>query len=83
MDSVTEGSIANGVETSQTTHFPYDKLNRLVSVTDPANGVTRFDYDLNGNRCTITDPKGNVTRFKYDLDDHLDKKIYPDGTYEL
>ncbi len=43
----------------------YDELNRVSSVTDPANGVTAFGYDANDNLTSVTDPRNLVTTYTY------------------
>lgn len=56
----------------QTTTSDYDKLNRLVRVTEPrvaalpASGVSRFTYDDAGNVTASTDVTGAVVQATYD-----------------
>jgi YD repeat-containing protein len=59
VDSITERS-------GQTNSFSYDKLNRVVSITDPFAGVTQFFYGANGKCAQFIDPKGNITKFNRD-----------------
>jgi RHS repeat-associated protein len=44
----------------------YDALNRVKTVTDPANGVTGFSYDADDDLTTVTDPRGLNTTYSYD-----------------
>ncbi|MBR9804890.1 RHS repeat protein, partial [bacterium] len=47
----------------------YDDLNRLIQVSEDANGinaVTRYGYDAVGNLLTVTDAESKVTTYHYD-----------------
>jgi|GEM_PF-5208844 len=58
----------------RTTAFAYDKLGRLLTVTqpDPDGGgaltapVTSYGYDAVGNLLSVTDPLSHVTTYGYD-----------------
>ncbi|MGL4941572.1 MAG: RHS repeat-associated core domain-containing protein, partial [Thermoguttaceae bacterium] len=60
------------------TRMEYDKLGRLIAVTQPspsegvAGPVTRHEYDTLGNLVKTIDPLGHETRFAYD---NLRRKI--------
>jgi RHS repeat-associated protein len=59
----------------------YDKMRRLVSVTDAAGSVTTFEYDALGNRTKLTDALSatyggpHVTDFVYDELDRLTQVV--------
>jgi RHS repeat-associated protein len=63
----------------QVTAFAYDKLDRLIKVTEhavagactkqPCNVETRYRYDRSGNRTAIIDANNHVRRFAYDAAD--------------
>ncbi len=57
--------------TDRTTLFTYDKLNRLVSRTDPEGGVQAFSYDAVGNEVSRTDENLETTHYVYDELDRL------------
>ena len=52
--------------TTETTHYGFDALNRLQTVTDNTSQVSSYGYDNVGNRASVTYPNGNVTRYSYD-----------------
>ena len=49
-----------------TTEYDYDKLERLIGITDNRGNSTRFEYDSRHNRVTKYDALDNVTRYDYD-----------------
>jgi RHS repeat-associated protein len=56
----------------------YDALNRLMQITDPANGVTGFTYDANDNLVSVTDPRALVTSYHYNGFGDLVSQLSPD-----
>ena len=48
------------------TTFAYDKNNRLLTTTDPLNGVTSQAYDSVGNISQKTDANDNTITYNYD-----------------
>ena len=52
--------------TGAVTVYTYDRLGRLVSIEDPAQGLWRFEYDAYGRRTTEIDPLGHISRYWYD-----------------
>jgi len=48
------------------THYDYDELNRLTSITDALEGVRQFEYDAVGNTVALTDANGQTTLLVYD-----------------
>ena len=58
--------------------FAYDASGRLISLTDPGDGVTLFDYDTGGRLATVTYPDGTP-------DDHSDNPrrhyLYEDARF--
>ena len=56
----------------------YDALNRLIQITDPANGVTTLGYDANDNLSSVVDPKGLNTGYTYDGFGDLVQQSSPD-----
>ncbi|MEX0818577.1 MAG: hypothetical protein WD070_03260 [Pirellulaceae bacterium] len=55
-----------GSLTSPVTNYSYDVFGRLVTVTDPENGLTNVTYDKADNLLTLKDSVNNVTTFAYD-----------------
>ncbi len=56
---------------NRVTSFAYDNLNRLVTTTDAADGITRNRYDGNGNLVATLDAEGREVTFAYDSVDRL------------
>ncbi len=54
-----------------TTHYAYDRLGRLVTVTDAAGNATRVEYDKLGRRTKIDNPDAGVATFGFDLAGNL------------
>jgi RHS repeat-associated protein len=81
------GNAPGATASHHTTVYAYDRLNRLVSVTEPDPGdssghpVTRYGYDANGNLTSVTNALNQTTSYLYD---NLNRKIQmnapdPDG----
>ena len=65
-----------------TRSYTYDRLNRMLTVTDPDGGVVSLAYDGMGNVTSITDQRGKVTSFEYDEMDRVIKRVDPTGKSE-
>lgn len=69
--TTTYGYDDNGNQTSiaapksRNTARVYDPLNRLIQVTDPANGVTQMNYDAQGDLISVVDPRNLTTTYAY------------------
>jgi RHS repeat-associated protein len=63
---------------SRNTGESYDALNRLTTVTDPANGVTTFGYDAEDDLTSVKDPRGLTTSYGYDGFGDLTSQTSPD-----
>lgn len=76
---------ANGNQTGiaaplgRSTGNTYDALNRLLHVTDPANGVTQLAYDTNDKLTSVTDPMGFVTSYQRDGFGDVLQLVSPDS----
>lgn len=74
----------NGNRTSVTdpldrvTTYAYDGLDRLVSVTDAATGVTQYVYDDQDNLTGVTDPRSNTTSYAFNGLGDLTQLTSPD-----
>ena len=64
-------------DTTGTTTYEYDNLNRLVSVGTGLAPV-RYDYDAVGNRISMTDQNDGVTTYQYDELNRLVSLTSPD-----
>jgi RHS repeat-associated protein len=53
------------------THYAYDAVGRLVTVTDPDGGATTAGYDAAGQRISLTYPSGLTLGYSYDLNGRL------------
>ncbi|WP_249899447.1 RHS repeat-associated core domain-containing protein [Paenibacillus sp. PK3_47] len=61
---------------AQTTHYLYDGLNRLETITRPDGSQTKYTYDVRGNRQTVSDTSSlnfdsMDTSYTYDLQNTL------------
>ena len=63
---------------SRNTAESYDALNRVSSITDPANGVTTFSYDAEDNLTSVTDPRSLSTSYGYSGFGDLTFQVSPD-----
>lgn len=61
------------------THYDYDELGRVASITNPAGGVTRRTYTALSRVATLTDPLGRVTTGRYDQAGKQLTQTDPDG----
>jgi YD repeat-containing protein len=55
-----------GGASATVTHFAYNSLGELTSITDPLGHVTTMTYTTAGLVYTITDAQSNVTTYAYD-----------------
>jgi RHS repeat-associated protein len=63
--------------------FAYDYLSRIETVTDPLSVIADSrTYTANGMLSTREDASSNVTTYQYDGLDRLEKRIYPDSTFD-
>jgi len=49
-----------------TTVYDYDRLNRLISVTQPGSAITSYGYDGHGNLASLLDAQNHETTYTYD-----------------
>ncbi len=63
-----------------TTHFDYDKLDRLSKETNPIGNVWDYTYDPVGNLNTRIDGSRLTTQYTYYPDDELQRIAYTDGS---
>ena len=55
-----------GTPDAESTHYTYDSMNNVASISDPLGHVTNYTYDSQGNTLTQTDPLGKTTTWTYD-----------------
>ena len=65
--------------TSKNYSYSYDKLGRLINVTDPAGKITSQEYDKLGQVTSVTDAMGGVTEYSYDRSGNLTEVKDPVG----
>ncbi len=59
------GKVATITDTRGITHYYYDAVDHLTSVTEPDGTAITYTYDLNGNMTSEATPAG-VTHYTYD-----------------
>ncbi len=67
------------ISTSSGTIYTYDKLDRILTITDALGNTTSFEYDILGNLVKQIDAKGSETKYQYNGDSTLQKVIFADG----
>ena len=60
----------------------YDERNKAYLFTDALGHTSQYDFDGNENTIRLTDELGHVTTYAFDGLDKLEKKNFPDGTYQ-
>lgn len=65
--------------TTLTATMSYDAAGHLLSVTDPAGGVTSATYDASGNMISVTDALGNTSHYAYDALGNVTSATSPGG----
>jgi len=80
-DVITEMTDVIGRTTTYTYDYSADPgTGRLVSVTNPAGGVTRYTYDAQGRMTSIIDPRGNTAvTISFDVNGRVCQEQYADG----
>jgi RHS repeat-associated protein len=63
----------NGIlhSNGQSVTFTRDALQRIKTITDPANKTIRYDYDALGNLTTVTDRENATAQFAYNREHGL------------
>ncbi len=69
------GNRVTMIDTTGTTHYTYDGLNRLTGLTNPENQAVHYAYDAAGNRTRITYPDGSKIDYRYDAANRLQAVI--------
>jgi RHS repeat-associated protein len=73
---------ADGVVEELTTHYDYDKMNRLLKTTMPDGSFTQIDYNSIGKQSATYDGLHQKTSYDYDNNGRLKTTTYFDGTVE-
>ena len=68
------GNQTSKLDGKGTTHYTYDQLNLLLTVTEPDGKVTSYTYDAAGNRLTET-VDGITTAYTYNSQNRLTRTI--------
>jgi RHS repeat-associated protein len=55
------GNISQKVDGKGTTAYTYDKLNRVLTISEPGGKVTTYEYDTAGNRSSETTVQSGAT----------------------
>jgi RHS repeat-associated protein len=62
----TQVTVDLGDQGSHSTHYTYDALGRMTTVTDPRAGVYTYGYDAAGRQISLSYPNGVETTWTYD-----------------
>jgi RHS repeat-associated protein len=62
------------------THYVYNSLRQLISVTDPAQRETQYHYCDCGALDQLIDPMNRITNWHHDIAGRLTAKVYDDGS---
>ena len=62
------------------THYIYNSLRELVSVTDPAQRETQYHYCDCGALDQLIDPMNRITNWHHDVAGRVTAKVYADGS---
>lgn len=90
--TASDGANLNGTDSADTTSnsvkqylYTYDKLGRLLTVTDPMDNVSGQAFDVLGQVTSVTDSQGGTTTYEYDKAGNIVKETNAIGvskTYE-
>jgi RHS repeat-associated protein len=69
------GNIDTIINTTGTSVFEYDNVNRLKKYTDMFGNVVQYAYDIAGNKRSITYPGNHTVHYGYNNDNMLDSVI--------
>jgi YD repeat-containing protein len=69
--------------TPYVTHYEYDVVGNLKTITDPMSGQTSFTYDRVNRKTSRTLPNGVVTTYDYDWRDRVTNIVHKIGTTVL
>ncbi|MFV0339045.1 MAG: hypothetical protein ACK5MA_00235, partial [Parachlamydiaceae bacterium] len=70
---------ANGRPYRPKTHYGYDELDRLTSLTDAAGFTTSTQYNARGQPLIVLHPDGTKETFEYTLDGRIAKSVNREG----
>ncbi|MEO8615798.1 MAG: RHS repeat-associated core domain-containing protein [Luteolibacter sp.] len=77
------GSVVSGQDkVKDRTLYFHDHRGLPIRSIDSAGRITRINYDDAGRMTTLTDSLDHASSWTYDSLGRLEKKIYPDSTYE-
>jgi RHS repeat-associated protein len=62
------------------THYAYNSIRQLISVTDPANRTIQYRWCKCGGLQQLIDAMGRITRWRHDAQGRMTAKIYADGS---
>jgi RHS repeat-associated protein len=62
------------------THYLYNSIRQLTSVTDPANRTIQYRWCKCGGLQQLIDAMGRITRWRHDAQGRMTAKVYADGS---
>jgi RHS repeat-associated protein len=62
------------------THYVYNSIRQLISVTDPASRTIQYRWCKCGALQQLIDAMGRITRWRHDAQGRTTAKVYPDGS---
>ena len=73
------GNRTSMADSTGTTTYTYDAVNRLIGKSDPGPQVQTYKYDVAGQRTTLIDPDAGIRTYTYDDDGRNSVLIYANG----
>ena len=62
------------------THYVYNSIRQLISVTDPANRTIQYRWCKCGGLRQLIDAMGRITSWRHDAQGRMTSKVYVDGS---
>jgi RHS repeat-associated protein len=62
------------------THYVYNSIRQLISVTDPANRTIQYRWCKCGGLRQLIDAMGRITSWRHDAQGRMTAKVYADGS---
>lgn len=78
---LTSRTVGAATADAATTHYTYDGVGNVATMTDPRGKTTSFTYNLRHQRLSATDPLNHTTSWSYDDRGNKIKETRPDAGF--